>query len=242
MKFNNILMATLTLIFSQLTLAGHHEEQVNPNEVIVKGWLEATVAGKKEHIAYIEKNMADDGLFSGGRYVGFGFNFDPIDTGKMIVSRTIEGSPASKVLKVDDEFIVVNGVEVNKANMGKLSFRGKPGEPVKATIKRAGKMQDIEVSRGIIKNTMTKAVLLADMKAAKADFWTAKIKVNEMISKGNVVYVWTTVNDIDAEVDLPFEMYSITRFEFNKKGLVIASSGLSEDRFSLEQTGFTISR
>ena len=242
MKFNTIIIAALTLSLSQLTMAGHHEEQANPNEVIVKGWIDARVMGKKEHIAYVEKHMADDGLFSGGRYVGFGFNFDPVDTGNMVVSRTVEGSPASEILKVDDEFIVVNGIEVNKANMDKLSFRGKPGEPVKATIKRAGKMQDIEVSRGIIKNIMTKAVLLADMKAAKADYWTAKVKVNEMISKGNVVYVWTTVNDIDAEVNLPFEMYSISRFEFNKKGLVVASSTVSEDRFSLEQTGFTISR
>jgi membrane-associated protease RseP (regulator of RpoE activity) len=242
MKLNKIIIAAIILCFSQLSLAGHHGDKASPNEAVVKGWVEARVAGQKENIAYVEKHMAEDGLFYGGRYVGFGFNFDPVDSGKMVVSRLIEDSPASKALEVGDEFTVVNGVEVNSTNMDKLSFRGKPGEPVKATIKRAGKMQDIEVSRGIISNISSKAVLIDDLNNANADDWTSKAKVVEMLSKGNVVYVWTTVNDADPINDLPFESHVVTRYEFNDSGLVVGVGALSEDRFVLEQTGYTVSR
>jgi hypothetical protein len=113
---------------------------------------------------------------------------------------------------------------------------------VKATIKRAGKMQDIEVSRGIISNISSKAVLIDDLNNANADDWTSKAKVVEMLSKGNVVYVWTTVNDADPINDLPFESHVVTRYEFNDSGLVVGVGALSEDRFVLEQTGYTVSR
>jgi len=242
MKLNTIFIAALTLCMSQLSFAGHHGEHANPNEAVVKGWIEARAAGQKENLAYVEKHMADDGLFFGGRYVGFGFNFDPLDSGKMVVSRTIEGSPASKVLLAGDEFLVVNGVEVNKDNLDRLSFRGKPGEPVKATIQRDGKKMDIEVARGIIDNGSSKEVLLADRSNANADDWTVKIKINEMLSKDNIVYVWTTVNDVDAMNGMPFESHVVSRYQFNEAGLVDAVGSVSEDRFVLEQTGYTVAR
>ena len=138
--------------------------------------------------------------------------------------------------------MVVNGVEVNEANMDNLSFRGKPGEAVKATIKRDGKMQNIEVARGIINNISSKSEVLADLSNADADMWSGSVKINESVSNSNVTYVWTTVNDVDDKVDLPFEMHTITRFVFNEAGQVTAIGNLSEDRFVLEQTGYTISR
>lgn len=242
MKFNTIAIAILTLTFSQITLAGHHEKGENSNESVAKSWIEARFAGKQENINFVTKHMASDGLIYAGRYVGFGFSYDPLDQGTMVVTRTTKDSPASKVLEVGDQFMVVNGVEVNEANMDNLSFRGKPGEAVKATIKRDGKMQNIEVARGIINSISSKSEVLADLSNADADMWSGSVKINESVSNSNVTYVWTTVNDVDDKVDLPFEMHTITRFVFNEAGQVTAIGNLSEDRFVLEQTGYTISR
>ena len=58
----------------------------------------------------------------------------------------------------------------------------------------------------------------------------------------NVVYVWTTINSVDTQVNLPFEQHVVTRFVFNDEGKVEAIGNISEDRFVLEQTGYTISR
>ncbi len=241
MKFNTIVIALLSLCFSSFNFA-EHSEQANPNEAIAQGWIKARIASKAENIAYVNKHFAEDGVIVAGRYVGFGFTFDPSDDGDMVVSRTIAGSPASKVLQVGDQFLVVNGVKVNEANLDRLSFRGKPGEPVKATIKRDSKIQDIEVTRGVISSTYSKAVVLDNINNADADEWSSKIKINEVLSKGDVVYVWSTVNDVDAKLGLPFEVHVVQRFVFNKDGLVTRVGSLSEDRFLLEQTGWTITR
>ena len=160
----------------------------------------------------------------------------------MIIDRVIAGSPASKVLKAGDDFVEVNGIRVSEETMGQLSFRGKPGEPVKATVMRDGKEIDISVARGIISNNSGKAELMADLEMGDADDWGVELKVNEVLSKANVVYVWTTVNSVDTQVNLPFEQHVVTRFVFNKEGQVEAIGNISEDRFVLEQTGYTISR
>ena len=95
--------------------------------------------GKQETIAYVKANFAEDGQVFGDRYVGFGFIWNPNVEGKMIIDRVITGSPASKVLKAGDDFVEVNGIRVSEETMGQLSFRGKPGEPVEATVMRDGK-------------------------------------------------------------------------------------------------------
>ena len=41
---------------------------------------------------------------------------------------------------------------------------------------------------------------------------------------------------------LPFEAHQVTRMVFNESGKVTAIANLTEDRFVLEQTGYTISR
>jgi len=160
----------------------------------------------------------------------------------MIVDRVIPNSPAADVLISGDEFTVVNGVRVRKATMDKLSFRGKPGEAVKATIKRNGKRQNIEVSRGIISNNFGKEELMAGLESGDADEWAYDLKINEVLSKDNIVYVWSTGKDVDTVVNLPFEQHVVTRFVFNEEGKVQGIGSLSEDRFVLEQTGYNISR
>ena len=48
--------------------------------------------------------------------------------------------------------------------------------------------------------------------------------------------------DVDQDVGLPYEEESVVRFVFNQDGKVTEVWGLSEDRYVLEQTGYTISR
>jgi hypothetical protein len=46
----------------------------------------------------------------------------------------------------------------------------------------------------------------------------------------------------DNMVDLDYMAYTVTRFMFNQEGKVIEVANLTEDRFVLEQTGYTITR
>ena len=41
---------------------------------------------------------------------------------------------------------------------------------------------------------------------------------------------------------LPYKAYKVTRFVFNENGMVSEFGALTEDRFILEQQGYTISR
>ena len=107
----------------------------------------------------------------------------------MIIDLVIAGSPASKVLKAGNDFFEVNDIRVSEETMGQLSFRDKPGEPVEATVMRNEKEIDISVARGIISNNSGTAELMADLEMGDADDWGVELKVNEVLSKGNVVYV-----------------------------------------------------
>ncbi|HJM59039.1 MAG TPA: hypothetical protein QGG52_00785, partial [SAR86 cluster bacterium] len=151
--------------------------------------------------------------------------------------------PASKVLEVGDSFVSVNGVTVNEANMDKLNFRGKPGEKVRAVLKRNGKRMNVSVARGIISAAYSKAEVISNMESGNEDEWAPEeSNIVEVLSKDNVVYVLHWSKDTEKTSGLPFEAYTLTRFTFNESGKVGSIRNLSEDRFILEQQGFNISR
>ena len=216
----------------------------NPNIAAAKQWVTAGAAGKTEAMAAVQELMAEDGLLYRNRYVGFGFTWDPADEeGRMIVGTVTPESPVDGLLQPGDQFLSVRGVEVNEANMGKLDFRGKPGEVVDAVILRDGEGMDSSVARGIIDTPISKAQMLAWMDTGDADTWGPdKWELHEAIGQGNVVYVWTQGWDTDEVSGLPVDNHTVTRFEFNDEGKVVALGNLSEDRFALEQAGWTISR
>ena len=124
------------LAASALAWGAHHE---NANEKVATDWIKATHAGQAQTRAYVEKYMADDGIFEQGRYVGFGFSLDPKNEDQMVVASVTPGTPAASVLEVGDVFESVSGVPATRENRDRMSFRGKPGEPVKAVVKRDGK-------------------------------------------------------------------------------------------------------
>jgi len=220
--------------------------ETNPNVQLAKAWVTAGSSSRSAAMEMIEQNMADDGLFYRDRYVGFGFLWDNQDSeydGRMVISNVIPESPVSDILKPGDEFISVEGIEVNSENMGRLPFRGKPGEAVTGVILRDGEELDVEVSRGVVSAPATKADMLEWMGSGDEEDWGPdKWTLHEAIGEGNVVYVWTQSWNTDDDTGLPFEAHQVTRMEFNDVGKVSVIGSLSEDRFVLEQTGYNISR
>ncbi|MGD2008620.1 MAG: hypothetical protein PVJ95_10125 [Cellvibrionales bacterium] len=216
----------------------------NTNIAVAKEWVTAMSTGKAEGLAAVEALMAEDGQLYRRRYVGFGFTWDPADEeGRMIVGTVTPESPAAAVLQPGDQFVSVRGIEVNEENMDKLDFRGKPGEVVEAVILRDGEMMDISVARGVIDTPISKTQALAWMQTGNADTWVPDSwELREAIGDGNVVYVWTQSVDTDETSGLPVDTHTVTRFQFNDAGEVMALGNLTEDRFALEQAGWTISR
>jgi len=74
------------------------------------------------------------------------------------------------------------------------------------------------------------------------DWGPEKWTLHEAVGEGNVVYVWTQAWNTDDVSGLPFETHRVTRMVFSDQGKVTAIANLSEDRFILEQMGYTISR
>lgn len=231
------LAMTATAIF-----AAHHEGPKDQKEVAA-GWTKSSCGELAPFISYVEKHMADDGVFMPARYVGFGFQLDNNPEDEMRVEMVTPDTPASKVLQQGDVFVSVNGVPSTFENRDKMTFRGKPGEPVPAVILRDGKEMEIEVNRGVIEAVNDKERALMGLRLADADDWPAdSCSVVEVVAEGNVVYVHSESSYTESETGYKFKQRDVQRFEFNEAGQVSKLWGLSEDRFVLEQLGYTISR
>ena len=140
--------ATLAMISTGVLADGH--EGSDGQKEVATGWFNASCGELDKFIAYVEEHMADDGVLIPARYVGLGFLLDSNPKDEMRVEMVTPDTPASKVLKKGDVFVSVNGVPATYENRDKMTFRGKPGEPVPAVILRDGKEMEIEVERGVI--------------------------------------------------------------------------------------------
>ena len=211
-------------------------------EATSNDWVTAFYTGKAESIEMVENNMAEDGQSVQGRYVGFGFTWDPREN-EMRVGQVTPNSPADGALKVGDLFLEVNGIKAIPENFQSLGFRGKPGAEIAAVIERNGMKKNITFKRGVVNGRLSKSQALENMNSAEADEWPAKeFRIIEVLSKGNTVYVLSNASQTDYQVDLDYNAYTVHRLMFNEGGKVIEIANLSEDRFVLEQTGFKITR
>ena len=137
----------------------------------------------------------------------------------------------------------VAGVPATPENRYKMIFRGKPGEPVKAVISRGGKEMPIEVKRGIISTTTSKAQSLKNIPLGDRETWGVdSFQIDEVLSEGNVVHVVSSYTDTEADTGIEYTERQMTRFVFDDDGKVSWVGGLGESRFVLEQQGYTISR
>ena len=221
-------------------------EAGSSNAETVEAWLSAGQIGQEATINAVKEHMADDGLFYRPRYVGFGFTFDNTDeSGRMVVETIVPGGPASGVLQVGDEFMSVQGVEVSIGNRdsGKLSFRGAPGEEVSAVIKRGDELMDIAVTRGKVESSISKSDMIDWMSSGDGNDWgDDSFTLHEVVASGDVAYAWTTIANADDVTGNTVETHVVTRFEFNEDGKVVGIGNLRENRFILEQQGFSITR
>ena len=102
---------------------------------------------------------------------------------------------------------------------------------------------EISIARGTVRGEIKKTQVLENMNSGDAESWPAKkFRIIEVLSKDNIVYVLSHATQTDDMVDLDFMAYTVTRFMFNEKGKVVEVANLTEDRFVLEQTGYTITR
>lgn len=238
-------MGALGAIVWFLALAGCSDEmapQLNMNAETVRKWVESS-QDKAQAVAIVEAHMADDGVIYRPRYVGFGFTHDGYETGEMVVQTIVPDSPASAVLQVGDKFISVRGVEVGSDTMDRLDFRGKAGEAVEAVIVREGESMEISVVRGTIASTITKADMLEWMREQNAEDWADEnYTVHEVIGSGDVIYAWTQAVNTDETSGASVDVHTVSRFQFNADGQVVALANINESRFALEQMGYTITR
>ena len=92
---------------------------------------------------------------------------------------------------------------------------------------------------------MNKNQLLENLSRGKDDDWywkNSKIQIEEVIGDTYVLYARYQVIHTDSVSKLPFEVERVFRLTFNNEGKITSTWGLSEERFQLEQTGYTISR
>ena len=245
--FTTIICTVLFLVPSDVFSGGHEKDEHDHDhyhgiEATANDWITAFYTGKSESIEAVENNMADDGQSVQGRYVGFGFTWDPREN-EMRVGRVTPNSPADGALEVGDLFLEVNGVKAIPENFESLGFRGKPGAEIAAVIERKGMKKNITFKRGIVNGRLSKSQVLENINSAEADEWPAKeFRIIDVLSKGNIVYVLSNATQTDYNVDLDYNVYTVNRFMFNDDGEVIEIANLSEDRFVLEQTGFNITR
>ena len=247
---NNVSKMILGTVFTAISITsiadGHGKPSgltEGPNEKLAIAWVTAGYTGMDETLAMVKENMAEDGILRPERYVGFGFQLDPNNDDEMTVVRVTPGTPASKVLKEGDVFVSVAGVPATYENRDKMSFRGKPGEPVKAVIKRDGKEMAIEVKRGIIATTTSKEQLLKNIPLGDRENWGVdSFQIDEVLSEGNVVYVVSSYTDTEDDTGIEYTERTMTRFVFDDEGKVSWVGGLGESRFVLEQQGYTITR
>ena len=213
---------------------------------IAKKWTNATYTSKEKTLKIVNKHMADDGRNFPGRFVGFGFTFDP-QKDEMIVNWVIENSPAVGILQAGDTFVSVNGVPATRENRdtGKLVFAGLPGEKVNAVVKRDGKDIEVSFARGLVDPSYTKDQVISNIENANADNWGAiEHKINEVAvnRKEKAVYVWSWHKSLDVPTQKEFEAHVVTRYAFNADGKVISVANLTEDALIQSQLGFRVTR
>tara|TARA_A100001234_G_C12622658_1_gene384515 strand:+ start:1103 stop:1840 length:738 start_codon:yes stop_codon:yes gene_type:complete len=243
-KINYICALIFMLVIASCNSDNAEEANDYKNRMkLASDWITAGYSGKDEAIAMVSDNMAEDGEYVGSRYVGFGFVWNPDGDG-MVVDYVVPDSPASSVLQEGDSFIKVNGIELTNENRNRLGFRGKPGENVQAVVLRDGKEVPVSFARGPIQIKYSKKQTLDNFAQADADTWGPEDfdVIETSVTDNGVVYVLHWEEFIEENTEYKSNAFTITRFEFNESGKVTWIGELTEDRFVLEQQGWSISR
>ena len=210
---------------------------------LATAWVTAANTGKAEAIEMVEKNMAEDGVVAGDRYVGMGFIWNPDESG-MTVTYIIPDSPASKSLEVGDSFVEVAGIQVSDDNRNRLGFRGKPGEEIGAVVLRNDELVSVSVARGAVRQMSSKSQMLETMTEGDAEGWGPEEFniIETSVTNDGIVWVLSWAKFTEDATGIEANAYTANRFVFNDEGKVTRVANLTEDRFVLEQQGYSITR
>ena len=233
-------------LFLLLIISACSENNASKNQAamdLATAWVKASYTSQDAALSMVDQNMAGDGVSVGSRYVGFGFVWDPEGDG-MVVDYVVPESPASGVLMEGDSFVEVNGVRLTNENRINLGFRGKPGENVDAVILRDGVEMPISVARGAVQIRNSKEQVMNNISDGDAEDWGPEDFniVETGVTNDGVVYVLHWSEFIEDATGYKANAYTVTRFMFDDDGKVAWVGNLSEDRFVLEQQGYSITR
>ena len=233
-------------LFLLLIISACSENNASKNQAamdLATAWVTASYTSQDAALSMVDQNMAGDGVSVGSRYVGFGFVWDPEGDG-MVVDYVVPESPASGVLMEGDSFVEVNGVRLTNENRINLGFRGKPGENVDAVILRDGVEMPISVARGAVQIRYSKEQVMNNISNGDAEDWGPEDFniVETGVTNDGVVHVLHWSEFIEDATGYKANAYTVTRFMFDDDGKVAWVGNLSEDRFVLEQQGYSITR
>lgn len=249
-KYKNSMLIALLLLLPLAGLADNHgpdgQESQSNESAIATQWMEALYTSQDASRRMVEQYMADDGYSYPGRFIGFGFMYDPNSEDRKVTA-VIPDSPASSVLRVGDTFVSVNGVEATRENWdnGNLDFAGAPDETVTAVVARDGANEEISFKRGLVTPRYSKDQVLETIAMVDADQWAAEefeIRETALSRDQKSVYIWSWHRSLNQQLGLSYEENVVTRFRFNDDGLVIAVGDLSEEALVQSQLGFSVSR
>ena len=231
----------LLLIISACTSNSVDKNQASMD--LATAWITASYTSKDSALSMVEENMSDDGVSVGDRYVGFGFVWDPEGDG-MVVDYVVPESPAASVLMEGDSFVEVNGTRLTNENRNRLGFRGLPGENVDAVVMRDGVEMPISIARGPVQIRYSKDQVLNNISNGDAEGWGPEDFniVETGITNDGTVYVLHWSEFVEDATGYEANAYTVTRFMFDDSGKVSWIGNLSEDRFVLEQQGYSITR
>ena len=138
-------MEIFTSVYSEVNR--YYVDDVDPNELIAKG-IEAMLASLDPYTNYIPENKIEDFRFiSTGQYGGIGAVIGNRDD-KIMILMPYEGFPADKAgLKIADELIEIDGVNVAGKNTSDISelLKGQAETTVSVKVKRYGKEELIPI-------------------------------------------------------------------------------------------------
>lgn len=126
----------------------YYVDEVDPKDLVSIG-IDGMLQSLDPYTDYIpEENLEEFSIQTTGQYAGIGALIGVINN-KTVITNPYEGFPANKAgLKVGDQIISVNGVNIEGKNTTQVStlLKGKPNTEVKLVVRRAGNNEDLTLN------------------------------------------------------------------------------------------------
>lgn len=126
----------------------YYVDEVDPKDLVSIG-IDGMLQSLDPYTDYIpEENLEEFSIQTTGQYAGIGALIGVINN-KTVITNPYEGFPANKAgLKVGDQIISVDGVNIEGKNTGQVStlLKGKPNTEVKLVVRRTGKSEDLTLN------------------------------------------------------------------------------------------------